>query len=437
MGLRRTARCDWWATAKQDNEEQLSPMGQSSGKRRLAQCWGAGCADKPQCKEGGVTSGRQNVVFALFSIVALFYNCVERFPSLNVCSEVQRRLLCSSNPAGQPGLGAGWGLNSCLLCVGTGWALSVKVVCPALLGPAPVTSSVAWSIYALWAVIWCPFWISHRGLVCAEMFYLHCEALNSQDRAAALLKGSPLVLRFRRHWKAPLQLCGATSGLCARICLCWGESMGYIRKKRRGGSFCCPSEKTDSWIFTACTWKIWIKWMKHEIVLLKRAGLLPAGQGNAAVIFGVKLFGSSTTAQGVINALPCPAPSRAGQVSLALPLPPASQGRGRELQRGKRSGCTWTAGSTTAATACREPGSLPSTSFFLVDGSITPTVQTLLLLLPAPHTAGLLGQFLQKVKPRRARSVRCFAGSPVSAHRITYRSSPHSALLCSPCPHRL
>lgn len=27
------------------------------------------------------------------------------------------------------------------------------------------------------------------------------------------------MLRFRRHWKAPLQLCGATSGLCARICL--------------------------------------------------------------------------------------------------------------------------------------------------------------------------------------------------------------------------
>lgn len=52
--------------------------------------------------------------------------------------------------------------------------------------------------------------------------------------------------------------------------------------------------------------------MKREIVLLKRAGLLPAGQGNAAVIFGVKLFGSSTTAEGVINALPCPAPSRAG-----------------------------------------------------------------------------------------------------------------------------
>lgn len=37
-----------------------------------------------------MTSGRQNVVFALFSIVALFYNCVERFPSLNVCSGVQR-----------------------------------------------------------------------------------------------------------------------------------------------------------------------------------------------------------------------------------------------------------------------------------------------------------------------------------------------------------
>lgn len=166
----RTARCDWWATAKQANEEQLSPIGQSSGRRWLAQCWGADCADKPQCKEGGVTSGRQNVFFALFSVVALFYNCVERFPSLNVCSEVQRRLLCSSNPAGQPGLGAGWGLNCCLLCVGTGWALSVKVVCPALLGPAPVTSSVAWSIYALWAVIWCPFWISHMALFAPRCF---------------------------------------------------------------------------------------------------------------------------------------------------------------------------------------------------------------------------------------------------------------------------
>lgn len=67
--------------------------------------------------------------------------------------------------------------------------------------------------------------------------------------------------------------------------------------------------------------------MKHEIVLLKRAGLLPAGQGNTAIIFGVKLFGSSTKVQGVINALLCPAPSGAGRVALALPLPPAGRAR--------------------------------------------------------------------------------------------------------------
>lgn len=70
--------------------------------------------------------------------------------------------------------------------------------------------------------------------------------------------------------------------------------------------------------------------MKREIVLLKCAGILPAGQGNAAVIFGIKLFGSSATVQGLINAWLCPAPRRAEQSVPGVPgraASPSLQGK--------------------------------------------------------------------------------------------------------------